>query len=451
MLINSLGLKNFKCFEELDVKFAPITLLTGANSSGKSSLINAILAVLQTEQFPLYLSPNGKYVEMGSMKEMAYNNVTNIPIDLNIGFDLSSKTKYSFLYFLAENIYHTSWILNNKNDLPEVSKMLSISNRVKVNVKNMSSKFFVDIYIDGFSGEDGPQEYEAISHGVKNILLNRKGNNLSKEDELFNLVNLEYNSMLEFEDDLFKLKQYFFFDHQIIEAIFDYKTYVDDKFNYIGSMRNFPLRTYNQRAKVARKIDSNGEGYIDQLLEWQERDNNKFTQVTLDLSALGIFDDMKPNRLQGGRFELSVRTSNSKRWSSLADIGFGVSQFLPIIVADHQLSNNSCLAVSQPEIHLHPKIQATFGNYLANQVNSTEKQYIIETHSEYLINRIRLLLVTGELKPEQVRVLYFENDGLKSTVHDIEFATNGSVKGAPQGFFDTYEIDIMDIAMSAIG
>ena len=179
--------------------------------------------------------------------------------------------------------------------------------------------------------------------------------------------------------------------------------------------------------------------------------NNKFTQVTLDLSALGIFDDMKPNRLQGGRFELSVRTSNSKRWSSLADIGFGVSQFLPIIVADHQLSNNSCLAVSQPEIHLHPKIQATFGNYLANQVNSTEKQYIIETHSEYLINRIRLLLVTGELKPEQVRVLYFENDGLKSTVHDIEFATNGSVKGAPQGFFDTYEIDIMDIAMSAIG
>ncbi|WP_338876551.1 AAA family ATPase [Spirosoma sp. SC4-14] len=61
MLINSLGLKNFKCFEELNVTFAPITLLTGANSSGKSSLINAILAVLQTEQFPLYLSPNGKF------------------------------------------------------------------------------------------------------------------------------------------------------------------------------------------------------------------------------------------------------------------------------------------------------------------------------------------------------------------------------------------------------
>ncbi|MBN8820813.1 MAG: DUF3696 domain-containing protein, partial [Spirosoma sp.] len=114
-------------------------------------------------------------------------------------------------------------------------------------------------------------------------------------------------------------------------------------------------------------------------------------------------------------------------------------------------SNESCLAVSQPEIHLHPKVQAQFGNYLVNQIKHTQKQYIIETHSEYLINRIRLLLVTGELKPEDVCVLYFENDGIKSTVHPIEFTTKGAVKGAPQGFFDTYEMDVMDIAMHAIG
>ena len=74
MLINSLGLKNFKCFEKLDVKFAPITLLTGANSSGKSSLINAILAVLQTEGFPYVLSPNGEYVNLGSFPEMHGKN-----------------------------------------------------------------------------------------------------------------------------------------------------------------------------------------------------------------------------------------------------------------------------------------------------------------------------------------------------------------------------------------
>lgn len=73
MLINSLSLENFKCFEKLDVKFAPITLLTGANSSGKSSLINAILAVLQTDGLPFYLSLNEKYVNMGSSEKMTYD------------------------------------------------------------------------------------------------------------------------------------------------------------------------------------------------------------------------------------------------------------------------------------------------------------------------------------------------------------------------------------------
>ena len=114
------------------------------------------------------------------------------------------------------------------------------------------------------------------------------------------------------------------------------------------------------------------------------------------------------------------------------------------------MPRGSCLAVSQPEIHLHPKIQASFGNYIFTQIRDNKKQYIIETHSEYLLNRIRLLLVTGELKPEDVCVLYFENDGVKSTTHTIEFATDGSVKGAPESFFDTYGIDVMNIAMEAI-
>ena len=60
-------------------------------------------------------------------------------------------------------------------------------------------------------------------------------------------------------------------------------------------------------------------------------------------------------------------------------------------------------------------------------------------------------MVKGELRPDQIRVLYFENNGVKSPTHEVEFATDGSVKGAPQGFFDTYGIDVMNIAMEAIG
>ncbi|MCY7359898.1 MAG: AAA family ATPase, partial [Rudanella sp.] len=110
MLINSLGLKNFKCFEELDVKFAPITLLTGANSSGKSSLINAILAVLQTEQFPFYLSPNGKYLNMGSFEEMIFDNVSQK--DMSINFHLKTR------HFSNPPLYFDTVWGNDVNGLP---------------------------------------------------------------------------------------------------------------------------------------------------------------------------------------------------------------------------------------------------------------------------------------------------------------------------------------------
>ena len=351
MLINSLGLKNFKCFEELDVKFAPITLLTGANSSGKSSLINAILAVLQTEQFPFYLSPNGKYVNMGSFEEIVFQNQEDDVFDIFIAFnDLDGG-------------FDTQWYRNSANDLPR-------------NIRNI---YDVDPSYK-------PEEFD-----------------------------------------------------------------VDKDFNYIGSFRQPPERTYYQKAKAQPKVDTDGGSYIDQIIEWEETNLEKLFELNEVMQQIELFATIQSNKLKGGRFELMVKTKLNARFAALTDVGFGVSQFLPIIVADLQLSDHSCLAVSQPEIHLHPKIQATFGNYLANQIKRTQKQYIIETHSEYLLNRIRLLLVTGELKPEDVRVLYFENDGFKSTVHDVEFATDGQIKGAPQGFFDTYGIDVMNIAMSAIG
>ena len=186
------------------------------------------------------------------------------------------------------------------------------------------------------------------------------------------------------------------------------------------------------------------------IIEWEEINTEKLNELIKIMRQIELFTEIQSNKLKGGRFELSVKTHPNASFASLTDVGFGISQFLPIIVADLQLPDESCLAVSQPEIHLHPKIQATFGNYLANQIKRSQKQYIIETHSEYLLNRIRLLLVTGELKPEDVTVLYFENDGLKSTVHDVEFTTKGAVKGAPDGFFETYEMDIMDIAMHAL-
>jgi predicted ATPase len=85
MQITRIALQNFKCFKNVDVSLSRITLLTGGNSSGKSSLLYGILAPFQSNEFPFYLSPNGKYVNMGDFEEMSFKN----DIKSKIGIDLS--------------------------------------------------------------------------------------------------------------------------------------------------------------------------------------------------------------------------------------------------------------------------------------------------------------------------------------------------------------------------
>ena len=219
--------------------------------------------------------------------------------------------------------------------------------------------------------------------------------------------------------------------------------------NYIGPYRNSPSRTYLEKNKLDFKIGVEGEGYIDQIVDWEKRSNGKIKKLVEVLKELDLIEDIKVNRLTGGRFELLVQAKNSKILTSLTNVGFGVSQFLPIIVADLQLSDNSTLFLAEPEIHLHPSIQSKFGEYIVNQINTTGKNYVIETHSEYFLNRIRLAIVKGELKKEDVKVYFLENNGDDTEVFDIDFTKTGAIKNAPDNFFETYGIDVMDIALNS--
>jgi predicted ATPase len=445
MLFKSLSLKNFKCFQEVDVEFAPITLLTGANSSGKSSLIYSILAMLQTEQFPLYLSPNGKYVDMGSMKEMVFQGDSKKEISLT--FDTVNDLNYYDYAF-----FESRWELDQKNELPELSFFkVILGDGLYELLKISDNKYLFNYEVRGFENNELDNNRYLI--GIEDIKKNqflRFGKNNSIENEIISIKEIPFNSIKEFKEFMLRFDDASanFFE-TIFERIEIFIKEIDSSFNYIGSFRLPPERTYYQKAKAQEKVGVNGEGYIDQIIEWEETDPAKFEELNRLLGDLELIESIKSDKMKGGRFELTVRTKKNSTSAALTDVGFGISQFLPVIVADLQLPDTSCLALSQPEIHLHPKIQALFGNYLANQINKFQKQYIVETHSEYLLNRIRLLLVKGELKPEDVQVYYFENDGQKSIIHRVEFTIDGQIKGAPEGFFDTYGMDVMDIALHA--
>ena len=381
MIIKSLTIENFKCFKtEKTFDFGRITVLTGANSSGKSSVINSLLLVLQSEDFPNSLSSNGDYINLGDFKEIS--NAYNIKNQFQISFNLELRD-------------------NDKGRI--VSDILSTI-RTFWQEDKISSLPILDDYSIKLKGY------------------------------------LDYTGFLAAKSDDNIDNQY------IIEQ---FQNFTKDNSNYISAFRESPKRTYLEKIKGDYKVGTEGEGYLDQIVEWEKRANGKIKDLVKMMKEMELIEDIKINRLGGGRFEVLVKAFKNSLLTSLSNVGFGISQFLPIMVADLQLPNDSTLFLAEPEIHLHPSVQAKFGDYVVKQINNTEKNYVIETHSEYFLNRIRLAIVKGELKKEDIKIYFLEYNGDDTDVYDVDFKKNGAIKNAPKAFFETYSIDVMDIALNA--
>jgi hypothetical protein len=154
--------------------------------------------------------------------------------------------------------------------------------------------------------------------------------------------------------------------------------------------------------------------------------------------ALAADIDVRTVARSGGTklVEVRVKPRERGRAATLADVGYGVSQVLPLILQDAQFADRNLL-VYQPEVHLHPLAQSRLADVFVASVKRGNRAYI-ETHSEHLVLRLQALIAGGEIEPERVRVFCVEHDGKKSNVHPMLFDERGvPLTPWPKGFLDT--------------
>ncbi|MBE0680376.1 MAG: DUF3696 domain-containing protein [Anaerolineales bacterium] len=460
MKIKKISLKNFKCFKEVDIDFKKITVLTGGNSSGKSSLLYSILSPLQSEGFPITYSPNGKYVNMGDFKEISHNNLKSNKVSLDYVIETDEDDKHEQIEVL------TTWIINPKNQQPKLYSLECVTQKYNLKIHIKAGEYVFNLQHLNKEEYLGSKDFEmnkALAGFLEDIgkiidkeEKEKKGSNRKKKTEIsaidafLNIDDVKNLKIKRIEDLFLTLrKKNLSSASRSINDVQRRFSEIERHLGFINSFRLFPERTYYQMTKSDYKVGGYGENYIDQILRWYENKSVTYKGLIADLRSLDLLNGVDIKKLDGGRFELRVQAKPEGPIVSIADVGFGISQFLPILVADRQLPKGSTLLVAQPEIHLHPNVQAKLADYFSRQVKSKEKRYIIETHSEYFLNRLRLLITKGEIAAEDVAVYYFENTSTGTTKYSIEFSKDGQIKNAPKGFFETYMMDVMDIALHA--
>ena len=172
-------------------------------------------------------------------------------------------------------------------------------------------------------------------------------------------------------------------------------------------------------------------------------DSDSAVQVKNALVAFGkdsgLFNGLKVRdlRKQGDPFQIQVRNVGPDR--NLIDVGYGVSQILPVIFDAAQGKPGQAFLFQQPEVHLHPKAQAEFATAIAGLVGNHDMQAVIETHSDFILDRLRIEARSGEkISPDDVAILYFERKGTSVKVHEMGLDDQANLTNVPRGFRDFF-------------
>ncbi len=200
-------------------------------------------------------------------------------------------------------------------------------------------------------------------------------------------------------------------------------------------VRSQPRRTYDPAHAIS---DPEGENIPMFLANVARKDSKAWHSLKRSIEGFGqsagLFDEIAIKVLggkTGGPFQVQVRKLGTRSKGpprNIIDVGYGVSQVLPVVTELLRPKGPRMFLLQQPEVHLHPSAQAALGSLFCDMA-AQRRQLIVETHSDHLIDRVRMDIRDGrtKLKPEDVSILYFERGNLSVTIHSLGWDAHGNL------------------------
>ena len=437
--MDQITLENFRCFREKQTaRLAPLTLLVGENSTGKTSflaLIRALWDVAYEHEIPDFKE---EPYDLGSFDEIVHHRGArgDRVKTFEAGFNASPRLEPSGQSYRFEVTFGKTgtapvpvgtrlaregvWI----EVLFEENYHCQISFGTPRSAWKLKTPYIRRARLDAH--DDRISVFFSIPRILKALIDQRS----------IELVTLQGSSSPTDED--FEL-----LERLDVTLGQESSHYREEAPPYASApVRSYPRRTYDPTRLIR---DSEGVFVPMYLANMYFNDQHGWTRLRNALESFGrdagLFDEISIRPLgkkDSEPFQVQVRKFGRRLKGprrNLVDVGYGVSQVLPVITELLSQDAPSLFLLQQPEVHLHPSAQAALGSLFC-QVAGQGRQLIVETHSDHLLDRVRMDVRDGEtkLKPEDVSILFFERGDLDVRIHSLRFDEEGNVLDAPLSY-----------------
>ena len=426
-MITHIRMKNFKSWQDSgEVKLAPLTGFFGTNSSGKSSLLQMLLLLKQTvgTNKILFFGNENSLVNLGNFREVIHGHEEEKSLELEFGCKLKAPFKIE--------IYGKKPNEQNKN---------------------------VSVFINNFT-------FNTVIHEV--------GSNLNVESfrygfESYNVSAIEWKKGSLFQKDLYGEQQahggrivlscYGVPGSSPSPLLMSLSSAFEDLFShvyYLGPTRVDPQRFYIWNGGHPEHPGEWGNQAIDALLSARVRNlktlheaeevpiEQRVSYWLQEMSLAHSFSlDWTGMTSSERGYEVRIQKTPLSPPVTLVDMGYGLTQFLPVLVLCYYAPEGSTLILEQPGIHLHPKVQSQLADLLIEVVTERKLQILIESHSEHLLTRLQLRIAEEKIPAGETALYFCENDNGVSTIKSLDVDELGNIKNWPQNFFGNVRGDLV--------
>ena len=363
-MFRRLRIQNFKAWRDTgDIRLAPVTVFFGSNSAGKSSLLQFLLMLKQTAESPdrrRVLHPGDQHtpVDLGTYRDLIY--------------DHNVKNRISF---------EVEWTPPNASIGGFKGDYLS---------------FAADIAMDGENGQLYVQSTEYTLLKNPDELLLAAGLQKQRQRDQYDLAKTRFSPVRKrgrawplppptrfygFPEELYSYFQNADFLSDFVLALEQQLR----RIQYLGPLRNRPARMYTWAGEVREHVGWTGEWAVEALLASADREMNfgpkqrkrRVPEIVAEwLRDMGLLDSFRTRPIAAHRkeYEVVVRAKGSHEDVALTDVGFGVSQVLPVVVECLYVPANSTIIMEQPELHLHPSVQASLADLFIDAIHARKKE-----------------------------------------------------------------------------